>query len=213
MLLPDRTRPRSELGDLAESFYLMSGNILEFKDNVESISERYRPFVPDAILAMFGKEDILEIRPGDSVPVEGELLELEGENFFSSETEDGAPQEDEAEEQEAFLARNRFLAAAAEITEQNNGIVISMSGNGMTAFFPESGEAVSENGIPEEQENAQPERDTPAGRAYRQILALKPEDGSSEKPEARLARGNFLLEAEGSEHFMTVRLIKTGRKE
>ena len=195
MLLPDRTRPRSELGDLAESFYLMSGNILEFRDNVESISERYRPFVPDALLALFGKTDKLEIAPGDSVSLYGELLEADAEE--SSPDDKTAVSGDETEEEDSFLVSNQFLAAAAEIVSKNNGIVISMGGSSLAAFFPEGESAVYEA--------------SPGSLAGKGILALRIGNNMTNPPRVSLEKGQFLLKAEGSEHFRLIRMTPDKR--
>lgn len=202
LLLPDRTRPRSELGDLAESFYLMSGNILEFRDNVESISERYRPFVPDAILALFGKEDKLEIAPGDSVSLYGELLEADAEESspddktaVSGGEKTAVRGSETAAEEDTFLVRNQFLAAAAETVARNNGIVISMGGSFLSAFFPEG-----------QSDAAEAAETTPGSRAGREILALRVGNNMTNPPEIRLEQGQFLLKAEGSEHFRLIRM-------
>ncbi len=192
ILLPDRTRVRSELGDLAESFYLMSGNIAEFRDNVESISDRYRPFVPDALLALFGKADKLEITPGDSVNLYGELLEADVKDCGFDEKA-AVPDSDTDTEEDTFLIRNQFLAAAVEIVDRNNGIVVSMDGTGLSAFFPEGESTAAE--------------ETPGSRAGREILALRIGNNMTNPPEIRLEQGQFLLKAEGSEHYRMIRMI------
>ncbi|MDO4803523.1 MAG: hypothetical protein Q4A32_01725 [Lachnospiraceae bacterium] len=78
--------PKSKLGvpeirELLENFQLMFLSIRKYQDNLSDIREIYEPLLPAAFLALFGREDIREIQPGDKAIVRGSVLSVQ---FISS---------------------------------------------------------------------------------------------------------------------------------
>ena len=137
IFLPDRTRPREEMTDLAESFYVMAGSLRQYRDSVESIRETFEPFVPSVLYALFDTEDVLKVAPGDESVVRGSSLELQ---FVYSEAEEpaAAPVSGEAllpAENTAASAGKRIPFIAAEIVEGKGGLLISLGMYGLTAVF------------------------------------------------------------------------------
>lgn len=65
-----------EIKELMENFQLMFLSIQEYQESISSIRKLYEPLLPAALLELFGREDIREIRPGDTVLVTGEAVEL-----------------------------------------------------------------------------------------------------------------------------------------
>ena len=123
--LPDRTKPREELTDLAESFYVMAGNLRQYRDDVEGLRERYEPFIPEVLSALFNTEDVLNIRPGDRESISGSSLQFE----FKYGESDADKVEDSG--------RAHFAATAAEIIEGKGGLPIRLGPSGVTAVFRE----------------------------------------------------------------------------
>ncbi|MCR5371104.1 MAG: hypothetical protein K6E83_10380 [Clostridium sp.] len=118
--LPDRTKPREEMTDLSESFYVMANSLRQYHDSVESIRERYEAFVPAVLDALFDTEDVLKIEPGNETRVSGSSLEV----LFIY---------DSAAEK---VQKARVAVIAAEMAEGKGGLITALDESGLTALFP-----------------------------------------------------------------------------
>ena len=122
LFLPDRTKPREEMTDLSESFYVMANGLRQYHDSVESIRERYEAFVPKVLSALFDTKDVLKIGPGDEARVSGSSLEV---RFIFDPEADSAQTE-------------KIPVIAAEMIEGKGGLVTALDETGLTAVFPGS---------------------------------------------------------------------------
>ncbi len=120
LFLPDRTKPREEMTDLSESFYVMADSLRQYHDSVESIRERYEAFVPAVLDALFETEDVLKIAPGNEARVSGSSLEVQFLYDSAAETAQTA----------------RIPIIAAEMAEGKGGLITALDESGLTAVFP-----------------------------------------------------------------------------
>ncbi len=168
----------NELKNLAESFYAMAGNLQDYQDTVDSIRNKYEPFVPEAVLSKLCRKNPLDIRPGDTAEITGDLLELRFEP--SCESTDS----------------NRLLAEACELIMSKGGMVVCIAESGLKAIFPLTGSGAADTSGSE----------SAAEEAAELIQNLRRDNTVAETIRTELRHGTYRLQVIGSAKRMTIRL-------
>ena len=186
-----RRRARdNELKDLTESFYVMTVNLIDYQDTVESIKNQYEPFVPEALLGLFNKEDLLDIKPGDTAEISGAWLQV---RFESSETADADTLCKKAD-------NNPLCAEVCDIIKDKGGVVVHIAQSGLEAIFPVNGSSADDAF---EAEHAGED-------ASELIQSLKKDKTGARAIVTGLRHGVFCLTVIGSEKRMAIRLTEKG---
>ncbi len=111
----------------------MDGRFVELyrgKQQFERLSSSYRRFVPQEFLKLLGREDVLDIKLGDSVEMEVTILFSDIRNFTML-SEKMAPREN-------FLFLNSYLERISPCIRRNGGFIDKYIGDGIMAIFPRS---------------------------------------------------------------------------
>jgi len=174
----DRSLYRDEIKKLTDSFLLMSGRLEDYRDSVETLRNRYEPFIPGSLTAVFGKKELPEIVPGDAAACQGERFSV----LF--EPEAGAMEQPER--------RNRLYSAVCEIISGKGGIVTAFTEEGLEAVFP-AGKAPGSGSS------------DPAGEAAALICALKTEETGVSDIQITRKPGTYRLRVIGHPLRMMIR--------
>ncbi len=120
---------KDDFAELSGMICVMADSLMDYRDTVDTIRRRYEPFVPEAILGLFGKEKLLDVAPGDTAEVRGVLLNAVFEP--SAEGREGAGR----------CSDSPQYAAACEIITGKGGIVTAFADRSLTALFTGDGAA------------------------------------------------------------------------
>ncbi len=173
----------NELKDLTESFYIMAVNLIDYQDTVDSIMNRYEPFVPEALLRLLHKADPLSVRPGDMAELTGDILQV---CFEQCETTD-----------------HKLLSEeACKIIKEKGGIVLYIAQSELHAIFPMSED--NADGISKARNAAE--------EASELIYDLDKDNANAETISIRIRHGVFCLQVIGSEKRMAIRLAEKGSR-
>lgn len=123
-------RSDDEIGELTEEFNKMSQQLKDFFTHISSLRDTYYKFVPKQFLNQLQKEEIISIRPGDSIEKELTILfaDIRG---FTSISEKMSPEEN-------FIFINKFLGGLEPLIQKHQGFVDKYSGDSIMALFPEN---------------------------------------------------------------------------
>ena len=123
VMLIDRHFRESEIEDLVSVFNRMAGNIRVNLRRTRRLTEMFEPFVPEKLLKMFGKSDIRDVRVGDSMQIEGELVYIR--------FRDSVPQE------RRIMLMSGLSDALIDILQSYRGMILNFDSNTMIIIFPE----------------------------------------------------------------------------
>lgn len=122
----------SELCEMGRIFNRMESSLEERMEETRRLKEAYEPYIPQELIALFGKKDIRSLCPGDETAVQAAILVVDAEQF--KEAAAGA------DVRELFLFMDQALAALTKAAEAEGGIIGRFTDVGMTAFFRNGGE-------------------------------------------------------------------------
>ncbi len=123
-----------EIRDLMEYFQLLFLSIRKYQRSVSGIREAFEPVLPAAFLALFHRDDIREIRPGDQAIVKGRVLEVRM-------TPEGAPEE------RKLLKRNVLLGKILKILTSADMLVTELEFDRITAILLPEEEKTAESAV------------------------------------------------------------------
>lgn len=123
----------SELCEMGRIFNRMESSLEERLKETRRLKEAYEPYIPQELIALFGKEDIRSLHPGDETAVQAAILVIDAAQF--KEAAAGA------DVHELFLFMDQALAALMKTAEAEGGIIGRFTDVGMTVFFRNGGEA------------------------------------------------------------------------
>ncbi|HZK07963.1 MAG TPA: adenylate/guanylate cyclase domain-containing protein [Bacteroidales bacterium] len=120
-------RSNDEIGELAERFNDMSGEIESYIANIEKVNMAYYRFVPRQFLDFLGKESITEVQLGDQVQKEMSVLFTDIRDFTSL-SEEMTPKG-------TFDFLNEYLGVMEPLIARNNGFIDKYIGDSIMALF------------------------------------------------------------------------------
>lgn len=120
-------RSNDEIGELAERFNLMSGEIESYIANIEKMNKAYYRFVPRQFLDFLGKESITEVQLGDQVQKEMSVLFTDIRDFTSL-SEEMTPKA-------TFDFLNEYLSVMEPLIARNHGFIDKYIGDSIMALF------------------------------------------------------------------------------
>ncbi len=126
-----KTKRRDEIGHIARSFNAMSGHLEKQVKYIEESARGYEKFVPRQVFELLNRKDITEIRLGDQGEREAAVLTMESTAFerLSRNLEGKA----------LYGLTNRMMELAIPVMMERKGVIQSMEGGQITAFYIEGG--------------------------------------------------------------------------
>ena len=120
-------RTNDEIGELAERFNDMSGEIESYIANIEKVNKAYYRFVPRQFLDFLGKESITDVQLGDQVQKEMSVLFTDIRDFTSL-SEEMTPKG-------TFDFLNEYLSVMEPLIARNQGFIDKYIGDSIMALF------------------------------------------------------------------------------
>lgn len=122
-------RGNGEVAQVVRFFIRMSESVAAYLKRVNRLKNAYEPFVPEALIRIFGEKDIRNIEPGMEIEKKAVILLLESEQF---------KQEKKKNEEGQFQVLNEIYCGINEAVEAGKGIVVQFTDAGAVVLF-ESG--------------------------------------------------------------------------
>jgi class 3 adenylate cyclase len=123
-------RTNDEMGRLTAGHNVMVEKLGSYVDDIKSMNDAYRRFVPQQFLDFLGKEKFSDIRLGDQVEKVMTVLFTDIRSFTSI-SEKMTPQEN-------FQFINEYLRYMEPVISKNNGFIDKYIGDAIMALFPDS---------------------------------------------------------------------------
>lgn len=120
-------RSNDEIGELAERFNDMSGEIESYIANIEKMNKAYYRFVPRQFLDFLGKDNITEVKLGDQVQKEMSVLFTDIRDFTSL--------SEELTPKATFDFLNEYLSIMEPLISRNKGFIDKYIGDSIMALF------------------------------------------------------------------------------
>jgi class 3 adenylate cyclase/HAMP domain-containing protein len=117
-----------EVGDLSQSFNLMSDHIRKYISDITLLNQSYLRFVPRQFLNFLNKESITGVHLGDQVKQDMCVLFTNIRSFFVM--------ADSLSPEESFNFINSFLKRVGPVIRNNGGFIGKYLGAGIMAVFP-----------------------------------------------------------------------------
>ncbi len=121
---------RDELEDIGNAFNKMTRKMKSYFDSIESLSIAYEKFVPKEMFHILQKENILDVKPGDYVIKEMNVISISTRDFYSI--------SEEMTTEENFNFVNTLYATLAQVIRREGGLVEDYHGGGLKAVFDSS---------------------------------------------------------------------------
>jgi class 3 adenylate cyclase len=120
-------RNNDEIGELAERFNKMTGEIERYISRIEKMNVAYSRFVPKQFLEFLEKDNITEVKLGDQVQKEMSVLftDIRG---FTTLSEQMTPKE-------TFDFLNEYLSIMEPLISRNHGFIDKYIGDSIMALF------------------------------------------------------------------------------
>lgn len=123
-------RGHSEVSELIGTVNRMAENIRAYVETVERLKGRYGAFVPEDLVALFGTEDIRQLKPGDTVVKEAALVFINMADFAGRQERTGAD--------EMFSLINQGLTRMIPAVKAEGGHIVRFFEGGLLVLFPGS---------------------------------------------------------------------------
>ncbi|MCF8365597.1 MAG: HAMP domain-containing protein, partial [Bacteroidales bacterium] len=120
-------RSNDEIGELAERFNEMTGQIEQYITKIEKMNKAYSRFVPKQFLEFLKKDNITEVQLGDQVQKEMSVLFTDIRDFTTL-SEQLTPKE-------TFDFLNEYLSVMEPLISRNNGFIDKYIGDSIMALF------------------------------------------------------------------------------
>ncbi len=120
-------RSNDEIGELAERFNEMTGQIEQYISNIEKMNKAYYRFVPRQFLDFLEKKSITEVQLGDQVQKEMSVLFTDIRDFTSM--------SEELTPKETFDFLNEYLSVMEPLISRNHGFIDKYIGDSIMALF------------------------------------------------------------------------------
>jgi class 3 adenylate cyclase/HAMP domain-containing protein len=120
-------RSNDEIGELAERFNEMTGQIEQYITKIEKMNKAYYRFVPKQFLDFLEKGDITEVQLGDQVQKEMSVLFTDIRDFTTL-SEEMTPKE-------TFDFLNEYLSVMEPLISRNHGFIDKYIGDSIMALF------------------------------------------------------------------------------
>jgi adenylate cyclase len=121
---------KDEVSDLGDRFNFMSKQIRDYVTEVTKLSESYFRFVPQQFMDFLGKASILDVKLGDQVQRDMNILVCNIRDFYAM-SKHMTPEQN-------FNFINSFLRRIGPPIRDNGGIVNKYLGAGVLALFPDN---------------------------------------------------------------------------
>ncbi|NLK38422.1 MAG: HAMP domain-containing protein [Epulopiscium sp.] len=118
---------RDELEDIGNAFNKMTRKMKSYFDSIESLSVAYEKFVPKEMFHILQKGNILDVKPGDYVIKEMNVISISTRDFYSI--------SEEMTTEENFNFVNTIYATLAQVIRREGGLVEDYHGGGLKAVF------------------------------------------------------------------------------
>ncbi|MDD3569607.1 MAG: HAMP domain-containing protein [Lachnospiraceae bacterium] len=118
---------RDELEDIGNAFNKMTRKVKSYFDSIESLSVAYEKFVPKEMFHILQKENILDVKPGDYVIKEMNVISIATRDFYNI--------SEEMTTEENFNFVNTIYATLAQVIRREGGLVEDYHGGGLKAVF------------------------------------------------------------------------------
>ena len=120
-------RSNDEIGELAERFNEMAGQIEQYIVKVENMNKAYYRFVPKQFLDFLEKDNITQVKLGDQVQIEMSVLFTDIRDFTTL-SEEMTPKE-------TFDFLNEYLSVMEPLISRNSGFIDKYIGDSIMALF------------------------------------------------------------------------------
>ncbi len=120
-------RSNDEIGELAERFNEMTGQIERYISRIEKMNKAYYRFVPKQFLDFLEKDNITEVQLGDQVQKEMSVLFTDIRDFTTL-SEELTPKEN-------FDFLNEYLSVMEPLISRNHGFIDKYIGDSIMALF------------------------------------------------------------------------------
>lgn len=120
-------RSNDEIGELAERFNEMTGQIEQYISKIEKMNKAYSRFVPKQFLEFLKKDNITEVQLGDQVQKEMSVLFTDIRDFTTL--------SEELTPKETFDFLNEYLSVMEPLISRNNGFIDKYIGDSIMALF------------------------------------------------------------------------------
>jgi class 3 adenylate cyclase len=120
-------RSNDEIGELAEMFNEMTGQIERYISRIEKMNVAYSRFVPKQFLEFLEKDNITEVQLGDQVQKEMSVLFTDIRDFTAL-SEELTPKEN-------FDFLNEYLSVMEPLISRNHGFIDKYIGDSIMALF------------------------------------------------------------------------------
>jgi len=120
-------RSNDEIGELAERFNEMTGQIEQYISKIEKMNKAYSRFVPKQFLDFLKKDNITEVKLGDQVQKEMSVLFTDIRDFTTL-SEQLTPKE-------TFDFLNEYLSVMEPLISRNHGFIDKYIGDSIMALF------------------------------------------------------------------------------
>ncbi len=120
-------RSNDEIGELAERFNEMTGQIEQYISKIEKMNKAYYRFVPKQFLDFLNKGDITEVQLGDQVQKEMSVLFTDIRDFTTL--------SEELTPKETFDFLNEYLSVMEPLIARNHGFIDKYIGDSIMALF------------------------------------------------------------------------------
>ncbi|HBV97858.1 MAG TPA: hypothetical protein DEF36_12540 [Desulfotomaculum sp.] len=118
-----------EVGDLSDSFNIMSDHIKKYISDITLLNQSYLRFVPQQFLNFLNKESIIGVHLGDQVKQDMCVMFANIRSFFEM--------ADSLSPEESFNFINSFLSRIGPVIRNNGGFIGKYLGAGIMAVFPD----------------------------------------------------------------------------
>lgn len=120
-------RSNDEIGELAERFNEMTGEIERYISRIEKMNKAYYRFVPKQFLDFLEKDNITEVQLGDQVQKEMSVLFTDIREFTAL--------SEEMNPKENFDFLNEYLSVMEPLISRNHGFIDKYIGDSIMALF------------------------------------------------------------------------------
>lgn len=121
-----------EVAEILQTFQHMAENSTRYFQKIQKVKNAYEPFLPVGMIRLLGKQDIRQVKPGDSAGFDAGILVLKAKDFHQWEKAQTAP--------EVFETINQSLAVLSAEAEEAEGWIESFDSAGGRIFFKERGQ-------------------------------------------------------------------------